>query len=125
MLYVTLLHSVSMCFQKFIGYKGKEDKLLGNLCPKTQMKSAAQEQVLSIRSIRQYLDEDSRASTEQFLNFLGGDGLFILQQISTNIGDLPTSYLTRSMKAVAEEWNIITRGANESHLLLEKGTKSV
>lgn len=30
---------------------GKEDKLLGNLCPKTQMKSAAQEQVLSIRSI--------------------------------------------------------------------------
>lgn len=29
------------------------------------------------------------------------------------------------MKAVAEEWNIITRGANESHLLLEKGTKSV
>uniref|UniRef100_A0A915PAE8 Innexin n=1 Tax=Meloidogyne floridensis TaxID=298350 RepID=A0A915PAE8_9BILA len=49
---------------------------------------------------------------ERFVRTLGPDGVFILHQISLNIGELPASYLTLAM------YNLMDSGENESmHLL--------
>uniref|UniRef100_F1L5G5 Innexin n=1 Tax=Ascaris suum TaxID=6253 RepID=F1L5G5_ASCSU len=77
------------------------------------------------RTIIQYLNEDNRTSVEHFLRLLGNDGLFIVQQISINIGDLPASYLTRAMKTVAETWDIAVNDGLEGRSLLQKGNKAV
>uniref|UniRef100_A0A0K0FBH3 Innexin n=1 Tax=Strongyloides venezuelensis TaxID=75913 RepID=A0A0K0FBH3_STRVS len=42
---------------------------------------------------------------ERFFKLLGKDGLFVMQQITTNVGDLPASYLTLAMQNVIEDWD--------------------
>ncbi|KAL7071815.1 hypothetical protein ACQ4LE_009000 [Meloidogyne hapla] len=49
---------------------------------------------------------------ERFVRTLGPDGMFILHQISLNIGELPASYLTLAM------YNLMESGENESRHLL-------
>uniref|UniRef100_A0A915N324 Innexin n=1 Tax=Meloidogyne javanica TaxID=6303 RepID=A0A915N324_MELJA len=49
---------------------------------------------------------------ERFVRTLGPDGVFILHQISLNIGELPASYLTLAM------YNLMDSGENESRHLL-------
>ncbi|EYC36057.1 hypothetical protein Y032_0939g3131 [Ancylostoma ceylanicum] len=61
------------------------------------------------RIITDYLatDPDSktnRLSTEQFFRLLGKDGLFVLQQMALNLGDIPASYLSIAMRNVGEHW---------------------
>nr|CAD2207440.1 unnamed protein product [Meloidogyne enterolobii] len=48
----------------------------------------------------------------QVVRTLGPDGVFILHQISLNIGELPASYLTLAM------YNLMDSGENESRHLL-------
>ncbi|KAL6736985.1 hypothetical protein Aduo_010666 [Ancylostoma duodenale] len=61
------------------------------------------------RIITDYLatDPDSktnRLTTEQFFRLLGKDGLFVLQQMALNLGDIPASYLSIAMRNVGEHW---------------------
>ncbi|ETN78120.1 hypothetical protein NECAME_10569 [Necator americanus] len=61
------------------------------------------------RIITDYLatDPDSRGkhlSVEQFFRLLGKDGLFVLQQMALNLGDIPASYLSIAMRNVGEHW---------------------
>ncbi|KJH48425.1 Innexin [Dictyocaulus viviparus] len=61
------------------------------------------------RIITDYLATDpntqpGRLSTEQFFMLLGKDGLFVLQQMSLNLGDIPASYLSIAMRNIGERW---------------------
>ncbi|KAF8383261.1 hypothetical protein PRIPAC_72403 [Pristionchus pacificus] len=41
---------------------------------------------------------ESTPSTDRFIRVLGSDGLFVLQQIALNLGNLPASYLAAAMR---------------------------
>nr|CDJ95666.1 Innexin domain containing protein [Haemonchus contortus] len=61
------------------------------------------------RIVSMYLETDpskdsSRLSTEKFFKVLGPDGLFVLQQMALNLGDIPASYLSIAMRNVGERW---------------------
>ncbi|KAK6043329.1 hypothetical protein COOONC_19166, partial [Cooperia oncophora] len=61
------------------------------------------------RIVAMYLATDpnsqsSRLSTEKFFKLLGPDGLFVLQQMALNLGDIPASYLSIAMRNVGERW---------------------
>ncbi|KAH7725522.1 INX-6 protein [Aphelenchoides avenae] len=74
----------------------------------------------SYRKIRSYLNVYSGSVyLDKFLRALGPDGIFIIHQISLNVGDLPASYLTQAMYNVVEESDV------ENKHLLEKGAKAV
>ncbi|KAI1714756.1 innexin domain-containing protein [Ditylenchus destructor] len=62
---------------------------------------------------------------ERFFRALGPDGTFILHQISLNIGDLPTSYVTLSMYNAVEQSENGDHGDHSLTPLLEKGSKAV
>ncbi|CAI4224484.1 unnamed protein product [Auanema sp. JU1783] len=51
-------------------------------------------------TVDNYLQLDGRSKTtrEHFYKVLGKDGLFVLHQITLNLGDIPTSYLTIAMR---------------------------
>ncbi|CAJ0936800.1 unnamed protein product, partial [Mesorhabditis belari] len=59
-------------------------------------------------TINSYLETDpqlkSRDSIVDFYNRLGSDGLFVLHQMAVNLGDLPTSYLAISMRAISNRY---------------------
>ncbi|KAL3077479.1 hypothetical protein niasHS_012185 [Heterodera schachtii] len=66
------------------------------------------------------LHSGSSAYIERFMRELGNDGVFILHQISLNIGELPASYLILAM------YNLLEGGGeSEARHLLEKSVKSV
>lgn len=67
------------------------------------------------------LHSGSAVFLDRFIRALGSDGVFILHQISLNIGELPASYLTLAMYNLMDTGN----GENESRHLLEKSPKSV
>ncbi|KAE9419118.1 hypothetical protein Angca_004214, partial [Angiostrongylus cantonensis] len=61
------------------------------------------------RVITDYLATDPSTqtgglSTEQFFRLLGKDGLFVLQQMSLNLGDIPASYLSIAMRNIGDRW---------------------
>ncbi|PAV84436.1 hypothetical protein WR25_06979 [Diploscapter pachys] len=47
----------------------------------------------------------SPISNEKFLRILDRDGLFVIEQISLNLGDIPASYLAISMRNIAANWD--------------------
>ncbi|GMT03363.1 hypothetical protein PENTCL1PPCAC_25537, partial [Pristionchus entomophagus] len=67
----------------------------------------------SEQQIRQLLkfapESDLPYAIDRFLVSLGPDGIFVLQQIALNLGDLPASYLAAAMIACCEK----SRGEGE------------
>lgn len=72
---------------------------VGNLCLSTKAR-----RVVSMYLATDPGSQSSRLSTEQFFKLLGKDGLFVLQQMSLNLGDIPASYLSIAMRNVGERW---------------------
>uniref|UniRef100_A0A8R1E286 Innexin n=1 Tax=Caenorhabditis japonica TaxID=281687 RepID=A0A8R1E286_CAEJA len=59
------------------------------------------------RTIQNYLSTaplKCSISDEQFFRVLGPDGLFIMEQMALNLGDIPASYLTISMRNICQSW---------------------
>ncbi|CAP38934.1 Protein CBR-INX-6 [Caenorhabditis briggsae] len=59
------------------------------------------------KTIRNYLATapvKSPISDEQFFDALGPDGLFIMDQMALNLGDIPASYLTISMRNICQDF---------------------
>uniref|UniRef100_A0A914DFI7 Innexin n=1 Tax=Acrobeloides nanus TaxID=290746 RepID=A0A914DFI7_9BILA len=76
------------------------------------------------RKIRSYLMEHLHAPyLDKFFKTLGPDGLFILHQISLNVGDLPASYLSLAMLKTMNDHH--SASDEYSQMLLEKGAKHV
>ncbi|CAI5447927.1 unnamed protein product [Caenorhabditis angaria] len=46
----------------------------------------------------------SQITDEQFFRTLGPDGLFVMEQMALNLGDIPASYLTISMRNICQNW---------------------
>ncbi|KAJ1346431.1 hypothetical protein KIN20_001209 [Parelaphostrongylus tenuis] len=77
------------------------------------------------RVVSDYLATDPRAhtsrlSTEQFFRLLGKDGLFVLQQMSLNLGDIPASYLSIAMRNIGDRWIEEVRDIDDDLIADEK-----
>ncbi|CAD6191225.1 unnamed protein product [Caenorhabditis auriculariae] len=72
-------------------------KWLYSLCSSTKAQQMV-EGYLSTAPMR------SKVTADQFLDTLGPDGLFVLEQMALNVGDIPTSYLTISMRNISPDW---------------------
>jgi len=74
------------------------------------------------RQMKSFLTVHSKSSfVQKFFKILGHDGIFVLHQISLNIGDLPGSYLALAILNVLENED----DREELQTLIEKAPKAV
>ncbi|VDO31760.1 unnamed protein product [Haemonchus placei] len=72
---------------------------IGSLCVSTKAR-----RIVSMYLATDPSKDSSGLSTEKFFKVLGPDGLFVLQQMALNLGDIPASYLSIAMRNVGERW---------------------
>ncbi|GMR47780.1 hypothetical protein PMAYCL1PPCAC_17975 [Pristionchus mayeri] len=65
-------------------------------------RSTANRKVIDLLSVTP--EVDSTPTRDRFFSILGSDGLFVLQHVALNLGDLPASYLAAAMRNCCEKY---------------------